>query len=180
VFCAVLVLSSCAQKEDSSEAAPGGGEIAWTVPDGWVEEPPSNAMRKAQFVLPAAEGDSEDATVVITHFPGDGAVGGIEANIQRWYGQMKQPDGKPTSEVAETKRDKVNGIEQVRVSMTGTYSGGMTMGGHGSPEKPGFKMVSTIVRASAGPYFVKMTGPEATVAKWEKSYDGFLASFEER
>jgi hypothetical protein len=155
------------------------GEVAWTVPDGWVEETPSNAMRKAQFSLPAADGDSEDASVVITHFPGEGDVGGIDANIERWYGQMSQPDGKETSEVAEVSKDTVNGLEQTRVSMTGTYNGGMMMSGHGATEKTGYKMIATEVRSTSGPYFVKLVGPEATVNKWEASYDQFLASFQE-
>lgn len=154
-------------------------EVTWTVPEGWVQEEPSNSMRQAQFKLPRVEGDSDDASVVITFFPGEGDVGGIDKNIERWYGQMSQPDGKETSDVAETTENTVNGMRQTRVSMTGTYNGGMMMGGHGATEMTGYKMVATEVRSSAGPYFVKLVGPEATVNKWEASYDQFLASFTE-
>lgn len=151
--------------------------VTWTVPDGWVTEEPSNSMRIAQFALPKADGDSEDASVAITHFPGEGSVGGNERNIQRWYGQMTQPDGKPTSEVADVTEKTINGMKVTRVSMTGTYNGGAMMGGHGATEMPGYKMIATIVETGTGPYFVKMIGPEATVSKWEASYDEFLSSF---
>lgn len=152
-------------------------EVTWKVPEGWVEETPANAMRKAQFALPAAEGDATDGEVVITFFPGEGQVGGVEANIDRWYGQMSQPDGSSTKDVAEVERSTVNGMKHVRVEMTGTYNGGMMMGGHGATEMTGYKMISTIVQSDAGPYFVKAVGPEATINKWEESYDQFLASF---
>lgn len=184
---AALLIAGCGGDEGSGRTetpremggAPSApAEVAWTVPDGWVEEEPSNSMRKAQFVLPAAEGDEEGAEVVITFFPGEGQVGGVEANIDRWYGQMTQPDGTPTSEVAEVERSTVNDMKQIRVEMTGTYSG-MMMSAHGDTGQPGYKMISTIVQSSAGPYFIKMVGPEATVNKWEASYDEFLSSFEE-
>lgn len=166
--------SSTGGAATTGEAA---GNVTWTVPDGWVSEEPSNSMRVAQFALPKADGDSEDASVVITYFPGQGAVGGNERNIERWYGQMSQPDGTPTGDVATQSENTVNGMKQTRVSMTGTYNGGMMMGGHGQTEMTGYKMVATIVDSPSGPYFVKMVGPEATVNKWEASYDQFLASF---
>ncbi|MGD8869690.1 MAG: hypothetical protein PVI01_18870 [Gemmatimonadales bacterium] len=187
IAAAALVAAGCSGDKESQrketphqmgETPAASAEVAWTVPEGWVKEEPTNSMRKAQFALAAAEGDSDGAEVVITFFPGEGQVGGEEANINRWYGQMTQPDGTPTSEVAEVERSTVNGMKQIRVEMTGTYSG-MMMSSHGDAGKPGYKMVSTIVQSSAGPYFVKMVGPEATVNKWEESYDAFLASFKE-
>ena len=63
--------------------------------------------------------------------------------------------------------------------MTGTYSGGMMMGGQSATEMTGYKMIAAQVRSSAGPYFVKLVGPEATVNKWEESFDQFMASFTE-
>ena len=41
------------------------GGVTVSVPDGWVSETPSNAMRKAQYRLP---GDGGDAELVVTHF----------------------------------------------------------------------------------------------------------------
>src|SRR5881296_2401429 len=37
----------------------GGAGLTWTTPSNWIEEPPASSMRKAQYSLPAAPGDSE-------------------------------------------------------------------------------------------------------------------------
>lgn len=55
--------------------------LQWTLPAGWIEAP-ARAMRLATFLV--GEGGPE---CVITVFPGD--VGGLEANLRRWLGQMQ-------------------------------------------------------------------------------------------
>lgn len=55
--------------------------LQWTLPAGWVEGP-ARAMRLATFLV----GDS-GRECVVTVFPGD--VGGLEANLRRWLGQMQ-------------------------------------------------------------------------------------------
>ncbi len=52
-------------------------------------------MRFAEFTLPRAAGDFEDAQLVI-YFFGKGAGGNVEDNIDRWLSQVQQPDGKPS------------------------------------------------------------------------------------
>ena len=44
-----------------------------------------------------AAGDAQDAELVVYYFGGSG--GTVEANIDRWVAQMKQPDGRPSSAV---------------------------------------------------------------------------------
>jgi hypothetical protein len=63
-------------------AADEAGEIAYTVPAGWEEIPPSG-IRKANLKV-ADENGSAELTVLV--FPGD--VGGNLANINRWRGQV--------------------------------------------------------------------------------------------
>ena len=49
----------------------------------------------------------------------------------------------------------------------------------GSPEhfnKPGFRLRAAVVETAGGPYFVKLTGPAATVTKWDESFLAFLKS----
>src|SRR5678816_1008271 len=69
-------------------------ELKFTIPAGWIEEPRSSSMRVAQFKLPKAAGDAEDASLVLYYF-GQGQGGSVTANIDRWIAQMKQPDGSP-------------------------------------------------------------------------------------
>lgn len=64
----------------STPVATGGAALTWTVPEGWTEQP-GNAMRMATFLVGP---DRKECTIV--SFPGD--VGGIEANLRRWLGQL--------------------------------------------------------------------------------------------
>lgn len=52
--------------------------LAWVTPEGW-EEKPGSGMRVATFMVQGQE-------CTILTFPGD--VGGDEANIRRWLGQL--------------------------------------------------------------------------------------------
>src|ERR1041384_3439741 len=71
-------------------------ELKFKVPAGWVEEQRTSSMRVAQYKLPKAEGDTEDASLVLYYF-GPGQGGSVTANIDRWISQMKQPDGSPAT-----------------------------------------------------------------------------------
>jgi hypothetical protein len=41
------------------------GSLELSVPEGWIREKPVSSMRTAQFRLPRAEGDLEDAEVAV-------------------------------------------------------------------------------------------------------------------
>jgi len=152
------------------------GEMTWKAPEGWVEEMPSSSMRKGQFRLPKVAGDSEDGEVAIFHFPGQG--GSVEANLQRWYGQFSQPDGRSTAEVAERTVQQVNGLQQTLVTFNGTYLFKANLMSPDPPvEKPGYRMLAGVVETDAGPWFVKATGPEATMKHWEESFHEFMKTF---
>src|SRR5829696_9332784 len=67
-------------------------ELKFRVPAGWVEEERTSSMRVAQYKLPKAPGDTEDASLVLYYF-GQGQGGSTAANIERWIGQMKRAEG---------------------------------------------------------------------------------------
>ena len=73
--------------------------LTFTTPDGWRQSAGGSSMRVAEFTLPRADGDAEDAQLIVYYFGGQG--GSVDANIQRWVGQMQQPDGRPSSAVAK-------------------------------------------------------------------------------
>src|SRR5436189_1548361 len=86
--------------------------LKFKTPVGWVEEKPSSNMRVGQFKLPKAADDTEDALLVVYYF-GQGQGGGTAANIERWVGQMKQPEGTATKPSEETLT--VNGLKVTSV-----------------------------------------------------------------
>lgn len=163
-----------------SDDAHGGGTAAapaalqWTAPEGWRSVAPSSSMRVAEWSLPKAEPDPEDASMVVFHFPGMG--GGVQANLDRWYTQFEQPDGRPTSEVARVSSRTVADLRVTITDVGGTFAGGGMMGGAPAGPKPNFRMVAAIVETDAGPWFFKLTGPARTVERWRASFDQFVVS----
>ena len=76
-------------------------------------------MRVAQYKLPKAAGDTEDASLVLYYF-GQGQGGSTAANIERWVGQMKQADGSAVKDAKE-EHFEANGLKVTTVDVSGTY-----------------------------------------------------------
>src|SRR5215470_17675581 len=110
-----------------SNTAPNQGDLKFQAPAAWVLEQSTSSMRVAQYKLPRAEGDSDDAQLVLYYF-GKGQGGSAEANLERWMGQMQQPDGKPSKEKAQTESLTVNGLKVSLLDLTGTYTAEMAPG----------------------------------------------------
>src|SRR6478609_1907658 len=98
--------------------------LTFTAPPEWKPVTVSSSMRVAQWALPHAAGDSQDGELVVYYFGGQG--GSLDANIERWVGQMKQPEGRPSP----VKRDSrtINGLKVTLVDLTGTYVAEMAPG----------------------------------------------------
>ena len=189
----VLALAGCSQKTQSDKVAESGGlkpkaaHSADTTPaptdkgglkfapaTGWIAETPSSSSRTAQYKLPRAEGDSEDAGLVVYYFSGGG--GTPQANADRWIAEFAGPDGKPATNAAKITHKTVNNIPLTIVDVSGTYASSMGMTQQGGKPKAGVRLLGAIAEAGNGPWFIKLTGPERTVAKWKPSFDSFLDS----
>src|SRR5205807_8868624 len=88
------------------------------TPDGWKEEPTTSEMRLAQFKLPKAEGDPEDAQLIIFYFKG--GSGTAEQNLQRQLAKFKPADGKDKPDV-KVDKIKVGTHEAPYQDISGTY-----------------------------------------------------------
>ncbi|MBM64055.1 MAG: hypothetical protein CL484_13995 [Acidobacteria bacterium] len=148
--------------------------LRYDPPDEWVEHPTESPMRVAQFQLPRVSGDSEDGELVVFYFGGGG--GSVEANFQRWIGQMEQPDGRPSFEVASTITLQANGLNVTLLDVPGTYVAAVNPGSATRLNKPQFRLLAAVVETTAGPYFFKLTGPDRTVARWNSPFVAFLRS----
>jgi hypothetical protein len=156
-------------------AAPPQGSLRFDAPPGWSAGTPASSMRVAQFTLPRAPKDIEDAELAIFFFGGQG--GSVQANIDRWVGQMAQPDGRPSRELAKTTTMQTkSGLKVSLVDVTGTYVAEVKPGAAERLNKPGFRLRAAVIETPRGPYFVKLTGPAATVARWDRTFLDFLAS----
>lgn len=164
---AVVLLAAALQ------GAPAGS-LAFTAPAAWKSRPAASSMRVAEFVVPKAPGDAEDAELVVYFFGGMG--GGVEANIDRWIGQLQQPDGSPSKDKARREEQTINGLKVTTVDVTGTYVAELRPGSAERHNKPGFRLRAAVVQAPRGPYYIKMTGPAKTIAAADADFRSFLAS----
>ena len=148
------------------------------APEAWKSSAASNTMRVYQATLPKAEGDAEDAELVVFFF-GEGGGGGVKANIERWKGAIKAPEGKKIDDVSKVTEMKVNGDK-----ITLTYldiAEGMYMAKKQpfnpkseTVEKDGYRMLGVVIECEKGPYFVRVTGPKKTVEKHKKDFDEWV------
>jgi hypothetical protein len=155
----------------SGALVPGGGTlvvsgIEFHVPQGWVAETPSSAMRQFQYRLPRAEGDAHDGEVVFSTAGGD-----VKGNVERWEGFF---EGRPSTEVTER---QVGGLAITIATIRGAY----TQGFRGATGVlPSFLQVTAIVPIPGSPsgqqIFVKALGPEATIARWMDSFDELIGA----
>lgn len=123
--------------------------LAWTPPDGWTEDPPSD-MRLVTF-HPGGRDDTECALFL---FPGD--AGGEVPNIQRWVGQMGQPVPS-AAQVAAMPTVEIAGHQARMVHAEGTYAG---MGGESHAD---YGLLGAVCDLGGQTLFVKMTGPKDVV-----------------
>lgn len=163
--CLLMLLISLPQ-------AAAGGRLTFTAPDGWTSRPVASSMRVAEFVLPRADGDLEDAELIVYYFGGQG--GDVEANITRWIGQMQQPDGKPSTDVAKRSSKSIAGLNVSLVDVSGTYLAEVRPGSADRHNKPGFRLRAAVVPTPKGPHFIKMLGPAKTMEKWGVQFTRFL------
>ena len=142
----------------------------FAAPEGWQPEKPAGSMRLLQYRLPRADGDPADGEVVV--FPN--AMGSTKANIDRWRGQFSgvAHGADRLDEIPVEGKGKVHLLDIV-----GKYSGGMSPTG-GGPAPPAWdgetRMLAAVVEVPSGTYYVKATGPAATMGKWEKSVREFV------
>jgi len=149
--------------------------LTYSAPPAWHTRPPSSSMRVAEFVIPKAQSDTEDAELVIYYF-GAGGGGGVEANIDRWIGQVQQPDGSASKAKAKRVERTINGLKVTTIDVSGTYTAEMRPGATEHYNKPGYRLCAAVIDTPQGAHYIKMTGPAKTVGAAQADYEKFLSS----
>ncbi|MHC4609231.1 MAG: hypothetical protein ACYS7M_02655 [Planctomycetota bacterium] len=151
------------QRSGAAKATEADGELTvaglrFDIPEGWESQKPRSSMRAAQYSLPGEAGPAELAV-----FPGIG--GTVQANIDRWIAQFKDPenpDGKVDSEV---KTFEKGGLKLSIVRASGTHTPAR-MGPSAPPTDSvsAYALFGVIVEGGPqGTLFIKTTGPLATI-----------------
>lgn len=155
------------------EAAEAGG-VQYDPPAGWASEP--KPMRTANYRIPAAAGDRADGELAV-HYFGPGQGGGVEANVRRWLGQFRQPDGGPVAPAdADRREEEVNGLKVTVLDVSGTYLfKPFPMAPQATP-MAGYRMLAAIVEGPDAPIFFKLTAPAKTAGAAEPGFRKIIAS----
>jgi hypothetical protein len=132
-------------------------------------------MRAATYTIPPASGDTASAECVV-YFFGAGQGGSVQANLDRWKGQMVAPGGKPTD--ARLAKQTIHGLAVTTIDVAGDYSG---MGGPTAPSKSvqnNYRLLGAIIQGPGGNVFIKFTGPAQTIAASRAQFEQLLNSFD--
>lgn len=172
---ALLVLGAAgapaAAQPDVAEAARvftiADGAFSLEAPAAWERVRPKSGMVETEFAIPGAPGEAPGRLTVM------GAGGTVEANVERWQGQFTQPDGSATKDRTATKAFAVAGCDVTLVDIAGTFKdmpGGPFAGGQ-AVERAGYRMLAAIIETpDRGNYFLKLTGPAATIAAQQEAF----------
>lgn len=171
------------QDHADAPAQPSGGALQlagvnFTPPAQWRDLGPA-PMLKAKYLLAPVEGEEISAEVNVAYY-GQEMGGDVEANIGRWVGQMRTPDGEDASASAiRSKLTTSNGLEIHFVEVDGIYMksmGGGPMTGGRMQAQPDHRLVGAIVVGPEGNVFIKLVGPRKTARAMEAQLREMLAA----
>ena len=166
-----------ANPSQNSASSSQAGELRFKVPEGWINEKPSSNMRVGQYRLPRADGDNDDASLVL-YFFGSTQGGSVTDNVDRWISQIEQPNGQSSKDKARIETLTVNGLKVTTVDVSGTYTAQMSPGSEARHNDKNQRLRAAVIETPKGNYFAKLIGPEKTVGRWDQSFVDYVKSFE--
>ena len=170
-----LIVGSVAAAEPAAFHRVEDAGLRYGVPPSWERVPAPSNMRAAQYRVSGAT-PGADAEVVLFFF-GKGQGGSTEANLDRWYAQFTQPDGRSSREAAVVTVRTVHGLKVTSVDLQGTYTAAQ-MGGGATGPRPDTRMLAAAIEGPGGPWFLRLIGPAATVGAVRGDFDQVLLSVE--
>ena len=147
--------------------ATAAGGLTFDLPAAWNRQTPTSSMRMAQAKVPGTGGAGE---LAVFYF-GPGQGGGVENNFERWLGQV-QSDNAAKPERGEL---AAGGFRISWIDAHGTLLPSGMGSGPSSPQ-PGSRLLGAVIEGPGGPWFVKATGPEATLAAARADFLALLAT----
>jgi hypothetical protein len=151
--------------------------LTGTTPAGWKEETPSNRMRLAQFKLPKAEKDKDDAELAVFVSPGGG---GVDANLKRQEAKFELAEGVKKDDAIKVEKLKVGTFDGKLQDISGTflYKSAPFDPNAKVTKKEGYRQLYVIFEAKDSEVIsMTLVGPAATVEKHKKGFEEFLKSF---
>ena len=133
------------------------------VPGAWKETPRKSEFITAEFQV---SGSGGPARLTLST-----AGGRVEDNLERWRGQFASS---PSDPPAKQSMLTVDGREATLVELFGTFRDSF---GGGEP-KPQWAMLGAVIPLKQTNYFVKLTGPQNTLAEARDAWIKFVETAE--
>ncbi len=154
--------------------APAPGDLKFAKPESWRAEPVRSNLRKAQYSLPAAEGDTEDGELVVFFF-GRTDGGSVTQNLERWKSQFSTENGDPVP-AADIQQEELaaEGMKVTLIDISGRFTPGPGMGS--LDPRDNYRMIGAVLETGEGNWFVRATGPKKTIAQHQTAVKDFLRS----
>ncbi len=146
------------------------GKLALRAPVDWVSKPPRSQLISYELAAPAAKGDAEGGRLTVM-----AAGGGVEANVARWCGQFTQPDGGDTRQRAKVEKLSIANQEVHLVDIAGTYDDKPAAFSPGV-KKEKFRMLAAIIVTKEASFFLKFSGPQATIEAQAQAFRDMIDS----
>jgi gluconolactonase len=140
-------------------------DLTLKVPEDWKQKQPGSSMRVAELEVPPAGEDKEPGEFVVFWF-GERGAGGAQENIKRWVGQFEEEGRKMKIVSGEAASGKYT-----LVDLTGAYKKpvGPPIAGK-SKRMADWRVLNVYIETDAGPYYLKLDGPQKTVAAVENDF----------
>lgn len=145
------------------------------IPEAWKQQPLRSRIIEHEFAIPPVDGDKNAGRMTMM------ASGGtVKMNIDRWYGQFTQSNGKPTKDVSKVTEKKIGDLKVSIVDISGNFKESI-----GPPirrktvDREDYRMLGAIVQAKpfgSRAYFIKLYGPKKTMAAAEKPFMAMIDS----
>ncbi len=173
-MCIGFVLSVAVAAADDKGVEVTLGALKSRTPAGWEDVKTEKQFRLKEFKVPGADAKSAAELVV---FGFNGAGGGFEANLQRWKGMFKPPEGKTIDEATKIDKFEVGKAKVTLVDITGTYLFKANPMAPKADPRPDHRMLMAFFDAEGGPFFIRLVGPEKTVTGQKKAFEELLKNF---
>jgi len=144
--------------EHGSHRRAENAPLVYELPEEWKKEAASQ-FRTLNFSI-GEEGECYVSRV----------GGGLDANLNRWRGQMGLDPASP-EEIRALPKRLLFGMESTYVELDGAFKG------VGAAEsKPDYRMVGLVLSLPDVSFFVKMTGPKTLLVENEEKFTQFCES----
>ena len=173
---ALTVVSTATAQVPALRRAQDAG-LRYGVPLSWERVPAPSDMRAAQYRIPGPTPEPADDAEAVLFFFGVDKGGTTEANLDRWYAQFTQPDGKPSRDAAVVTVRTVHGLKVTSVDLQGTYTGAQT-GAESKGPRSDTRMLAAAIEGPGGPWFLRVIGPAATVGGVSSDFNQVLLTVE--